>query len=190
MKLLLGGLLATALAAPTRVDACPEAITFGDLNLGGTNESISTPIVIAGAGMSTDGLAGTVSVGWAWGKKQSGGLFPGSSLQRVMLGYRAPFDGRDTGAAIARSMDGVTATSDRPAQLALTYGWFDNAILDFGLDVGVAGSSERLGPTAAFTIGGRGIDLRFTGGVQFGDSARFAGAAELVVDVMAFARRY
>ncbi|MBX3154805.1 MAG: hypothetical protein KF773_02310 [Deltaproteobacteria bacterium] len=181
--------------SPGRAEAC-GVVAFGagnlSANLDGDKEPRSLPIAILGAGYSSEGFAGSVHVGWAWGETQTGGLFPGTSLRRVLLGIRTPFDlGADSGNS-ARVVDGMTtSTSASRHQLSLTYGWFDNSFFDLGLDLGVAGTTERLGPTAAFTLGGKGVDLRFTGGVQFGEhDTRFAGAAELVLDVMALARRF
>ena len=71
--------------------------------------------------------------------------------------------------------------------LSLTYGWYTTSLLSIGVDAGAEAQLtgvRALGPTARVTLGARGVGLRLTGGVGFGEDTHPTGAAEIVIDVM------
>jgi hypothetical protein len=128
---------------------------------------VHTPLIVVGGGSSTEGQIGSVAVGYGWGEKEDTWLFPGTTITRVLVGLRS--NGDDTTA------------------MSATVGWYTNTIASLGLDAGVEAQmsgTRGLGPTARLTVGLKGVAMRFTGGAMFGDETRFAGAAELVVEVM------
>src|SRR5687768_6955378 len=130
---------------------------------------IKTPVVVVGGGtMTGGGGAASIAAGYAWGEKEDTWLFPGSTVTRVLLNLRT--DARNTTA------------------LAATYGWYTNQAVSAGLDLGAEAQlsgTRALGPTGRLTLGTHGLALRVTGGMMFdGAQPRFAGAAEVVVEVM------
>ena len=129
-------------------------------------EKIETPLVAIGGGTTTDGQAGSISVGYGWGERDRGGLFPGSALTRVMVGARRDAD--------------TTA-------LSLTYGWYETQIGSLGFDFGVEHQLDQgTGPIARLTIGTGGIAARLGGGYMFGTNrdSYASGQVELVIDLL------
>lgn len=167
--LLVGGLALGAATRPAYACGVPD---FG-MYLGAVadaftqkHEPVHTPLLIIGGGTTTEGAMPSVTAGYGWGEKTTGGLFPGTSIRRVLLGLRS--DGSSTA-------------------VSATYGWYANGFGAIGFDIGAEGQmsgTRGLGPTAKLTLGGSGVALRLTGGAAFGDATRFTGAAELVLDVM------
>jgi hypothetical protein len=188
---------ALAVALPPRQAEACGVVPFGrllaDLAIGleGKHEPISEPVVIPAVGATSSlGWSGGVSMGWAWGHRQIGGLFPGSTVKRVLVHVRRPLGGSETGEDVALRVASPTEPPRAPTHLALTYGWFDNTLIDGGLDLGIAGTStSQLGPIAQLTLGARGVGVRLSGGVELGEVTRTMGSAELVVDVAVLARR-
>lgn len=137
-----------------------------------THEKIETPVVVLGLGASTEGTAYSGALGYAWGTKDDGWLFPGSTVTRVLVGVRS--DGSDT-------------------SLSATYGWYDSHLLAAGLDLGAEAQvtgTQGFGPTGRLTLGIKGVALRLTGGAKVGDDkARFTGAAEVVFELTDIAGR-
>lgn len=160
----LGGLVALrpapagACGVPDLGDAMAEVAE----SLAGKTEAVSTPVVVLGGGASSEGSAQSVAIGWAWGERQVGGLFPGSSITRVL----------------------VDVTHADQSSVAVTYGWYDNSLLSAGFDAGVRADASGAGPTARLTLGVRGVGVRLTGGLDVGSDTRLVGAAELVVEVL------
>jgi hypothetical protein len=196
-SVMLAGLVVLAVLAPHSAAACPEigfADTLGEAlsGLDGTHVSVSTPIVIPSAGATTDGWAYGVSVGWGLGDRQIGGLFPGTSVRRLLLHVRRlPSPSGPDPAARVETTSEPGPRRESPTHVGLTYGWFEHvpSLFDAGLDLGVAGSStSQLGPFVQVTGGMAGLGLRLSGGIELGRSARATGAAELVVDVIVLAR--
>ncbi len=171
MKALISSLLVLAAAArPAGACGVPD---FGAVLAGVAEafdpktERIGTPLIVLGGGATSDGTMGSVALGYGWGDKDHGGLFPGSTITRVLLGLRSDGD--------------LTYSS-------LTYGWYTNAIGTLGLDLGAEAQlsgTRSLGPVTRLTLGTSGVAVRFSGGAQFnGANARVTGAAEIVLDVM------
>jgi hypothetical protein len=131
--------------------------------LAGTTEPVHTPVAAVAAGWGTEGFTQSVAVGWAWGSRQIGGLFPGSKLSRIQL------DGRHA--------------RDR-SSLAATFGWYDNTLVSLGIDAGVRADPDGAGPTARLSLGIRGVVLRLAGGVDLGHPTRVVGSAELAVELL------
>jgi hypothetical protein len=170
--LLAAGALALA-ARPAAACGVPDfgyAIGEAVKALAGETEKVSTPLLVLGGGNSTTGDAYSVAAGYGWGERQRGGLFPGTSLTRVLVGVR-----RD---------------SHESTSLSLTYGWYTNALGSLGFDVGAESNGDEAGPIARLTIGVKGVSARLGGGFMFGgEETHAAGQAELVVDVMDLAGR-
>lgn len=133
---------------------------------------VNTPLLEVGGGATTDGTMASIAVGYGWGEREDGFLFPGTTLSRVMLGVRS---------------DGAESA------VSATYGWYTNALGMLALDLGVESRSDRMsrtvGPTAKVLLGTSGVGVRLTGGAQVTDGVQFAGAAELVVEVMDLGKR-
>lgn len=165
MKLLLVVALAVVRVAPAHACGVPR---FGEdmaavaQALVGAEEDFDSPLLVLGAGTSSDSSARSIAVGWGWGKRQVGGMFPGSSLSRVMFELRQ---------------------SDHRS-FAATYGWYGNHLASLGFDGGISASAAGVGPTARLTLGLHGIGVQLAAGVEFGPAPRPYGAAELVVDVL------
>jgi hypothetical protein len=176
MKAAIAGALALVAAASHPAAACgvPD---FGAYlvavaeSLDPKSKPISTPLLVIGGGFTSEGGMPSVNVGYGWGEKDQGGLFPGSSITRVLAGIRS--NGTNT----------VTS---------LTYGWYTNGLGSLGFDVGAEAQlsgTQSIGPMTRLTVGSGGIALRFTGGAQFGgDEPRLAGAAEVVLELMDIAK--
>jgi hypothetical protein len=165
--LLAAGLLALA-ARPAAACGVPN---FGAIMadavaaLAGETEQVRTPLLVIGGGNTTDGDAYSLTAGYGWGERQHGGLFPGTSLTRILAGVR-----RDAHEATA---------------ISLTYGWYSNAIGSLGFDFGAETNGTEAGPIARLTIGLKGVSARLGAGFMFGgDETHASGQAELVVDVM------
>jgi len=172
MKLAAGLVVIAAAAAPHRADACgvPD---FGRMladvaiALDGTHEPISVPTIQLGIGSSLDSNVGSVTAGWSWGDRQSEGLFPGSSVSRVLVDVNHAF-------------------SHRYTDVSLTYGWFDNHLVSLAFDAGVSTSVAvdfTAGPTARFTVGFHGVDLRLDATGYLAPDPRFNAMAQLVLDL-------
>jgi hypothetical protein len=131
--------------------------------LAGNTEPVHTPIAAVAAGWGSEGATQSVAIGWAWGSRQIGGLFPGSKLSRIQL------DGRHA--------------RDR-SSLAATYGWYDNTLISAGIDAGIRADTDGAGPTARLSLGLRGVALRLVGGIDLGHTARLVGSAELAVELL------
>jgi len=165
----------TALSA--RADACGVYDFSGMLaDLAKAFETkvtpVKTPMLEVGGGPTTDGKMASLAVGYGWGEHEDGFLFPGTTLSRVMLGVRSDGD----------------ATS-----VSATYGWYTNSLGMLALDVGAesreGNTSRTVGPTAKLLLGAGGVGVRLTGCAQISDGVQFAGAAELVVEVMDLGKR-
>lgn len=133
---------------------------------------VKTPLLEVGGGRTTDGTMASLAVGYGWGEHEDGFLFPGTTLSRVMLGIRSDGD--------------ATAVS-------ATYGWYTNSLGMLALDLGAESRSDAMsrtyGPTAKLLLGTSGVGVRLTGGAQISDGVQFAGAAELVIEVMDLGKR-
>lgn len=162
----IGGLLLAA-----RPAAACGVIHFGDVAgevakaFAPKTEDIQTPLFSIGGGVSTDGSAGTVLVGWGWGQKDTSAFLPGTFLTRVMAGAREDSAG---------------------TALSLTYGWYETYLGSGGLDIGLEHSlvDGGTGPIARLTFGAGGIAARIGGGYMIGHEDRFVGQVELVLEVM------
>ena len=132
-------------------------------------EAVHTPVISVGGGLSTDGPALTVLVGFGWGERDKAGMFAGTTLERVLVGVRRDPDARS---------------------LSLTYGIYQTHFGSGGLDAGVEHqlADGTTGPIARLTVGAAGIAARLGGGVMFGaDTPSSAGV--VVVEVMDLVKR-
>jgi hypothetical protein len=161
--------------------ACPEGITLLDFHED-PPEPISTATIIVGTGYTDLGLVGSIAVGYVGGER-SGWLFRGAHVKRVLIGAerRLTLQGLETDkpSIDAGAMDVV------PTRFTATFGWFDDALFDLGLDVGfTATTSERMGALGRLTLGSGGVGVRLTfGGDTDGDNPDFLGGIDLVFDL-------
>jgi hypothetical protein len=163
MRKLIIAVAAAGALAPRVAGAC-GVVNFGEVfadiakSLVSTEERVSTPDVIVG--LDSGGTVGG-SVGWAWGERAHGGLFPGSSVERVLVDLHADHS------------------------YALTYGWYDNTLLGLGFDFGAETNHDGVGPTARLTLGLPAVALRFTGTMALygGPNPKFDDRAEIVFDM-------
>jgi hypothetical protein len=162
-------------SASASASASPEELSPGGEDRRPT--PVSTPIVILGAGASTDGWSGEVSLGWAWGERDIGWLFRSTRVRRVLVNTRRQLDPADAAQPTTR--------------LAVTYGWYETSkqLMDGGFDLGVTATRGGVGSIARLTLGVGGFGVRLTGGGELGDAARLVGALELVFDLATMARR-
>lgn len=129
-------------------------------------EPVHTPLVTIGGGATTAGNSGSLLVGYGWGERDRGGLFPGSALTRVMVGTRHAPDA---------------------SAVSLTLGWYQTQVGSAGFDFGVEHdfADGATGPIARLTLGVSGIAARLGGGFMFGGGdTRLAGQAEIVIEVL------
>lgn len=174
---------ALALAGGTAA-ACPEGFSF-DFHED-PPEPISTPTLIVGTGISTDGVVGSVALGFVSGER-SGWLFRGAHVKRVLIGVerRLTLDGLDTDTSERASIDPAMDTSV-PTRFTATFGWFDDALFDAGLDFGfTATTDERMGAIGRITLGANGIGVRLTAGADTDTDSNtdFIGGIDLVFDL-------
>jgi hypothetical protein len=173
MKLALGIAAALGIVTLARRPAAACGVPdFGQImvdvaqGLAGERVQVHSPTLIVGGGNSLQGWGPSFTAGYTWGERQKGGLFPGSELTRVLVGYRRSGDAN---------------------AMSLTYGWYVTGLISAGFDMGAEAQvtgTRALGPTTRLTLGSGGFSVRFTGGVGFGDETRFVGVAEIVVDVL------
>jgi hypothetical protein len=157
-----------ALCASRPVHACgvPDFSGIGEAiaSMFPKPEAVSTPVVVLGVGSTFDHDVVSANAGWAWGEKD-GGLFAGSDVTRVLFG--------------------VTRLDDhQPAELSLTYGWYENQIGTLGLDLGAIAQGAGVGPVSRLTFGFiPGITLQLTGGVTFEPAPHAIASAELALQL-------
>jgi len=174
---------AVTLALAGTASACPESISLMDFHED-PPEPISTPTLIFGTGYTTDGLVGSVALGYVSGER-SGWLFRGAHVKRVLVGVerRLTLDGLETDKP---SIDPAAMDTGVPTRFTATFGWFDDALFDLGLDIGfTATTNERMGAIGRLTFGGNGIGVRVTAGADTGTDSNtdFVGGIDLVFDL-------
>lgn len=166
----LGVCAVIAMARPAPARAC-GVVNLGGVvadvaqNLAGRSEDVSTPLVLVGGGKSEVGSALSASLGWGWGKRQRGGMFPGTSINRVL----------------------VDITHTDRTRVAATYGVYNTTMIPIGLDAGLVADATGVGPVGRFTLAMRGVGVRLSGGGIIGQDPRLIGTVELVVDGFALA---
>jgi hypothetical protein len=125
-----------------------------------------------GGGLTTEGTMPSIAAGYAWGKRDSGLVLPGASLERVMFGARSNLDN-----TLVRA----------------TAGYYTNIFGVLSADIGVEAQvtgTRAIGPVLQSMTGWRGIGIRYSTGVLFGSGdVRFTGSMELVIEVMELAGR-
>lgn len=183
-SLAVAALTATLVLAARTASACPEGFAF-DFTAE-PPEPISTPTLILGTGISTDGLVGSIALGYVNGER-SGWLFRGAHVKRVLVGVerRLTLDGLDTPTSERATMD-PGAMSSVPTRFTATFGWFDDALFDAALDVGfTATTDERMGALGRITLGAGGVGVRVTLGADTGTDSNtdFLGGIDLVFDL-------
>jgi hypothetical protein len=167
MKLLVAGGIAAVLlssAAPAHADDGPCCSIVGVEH----TEDVSTPLVAVAAGMSTDGLQESATIGWGWGTRERGVMFAGSLISRILLDLR----------------------HGERSSFALTYGWYETGGLgSAGFDLGAMAEASGAGPTMRLTLAERGLGVRLSTGIAIGHETHMVGSAELVVEVMELVRK-